>query len=113
MLGTMFSPSALRSARVDAGVTQADAARATGSDVRSIRNWETGVYAPSAEVLAVLARLYAVAPGEFFTHESERPTAPEGAAHDDQESPGNTNAPVTVGAGAGNAGGHEGALTKE
>lgn len=74
MLSTMFSPPALRAARIAAGRTQSDAAVACGVDVRSIRNWETGVYAPSGEVLAVLANLYGLSPGEFFVHEEEAAT---------------------------------------
>lgn len=85
MLSAMFTPSTLRSAREAAEVTQAEAAYAVGSDVRSIRNWETGVHPPSVEVLATLAGLYGVHPGEFFlvhVENGDTPLDPRGKSHE-------------------------------
>lgn len=47
-----------RAVRVRAGMSQADVARAVGTDIGQVSRWESGKHAPSYAFALRLARLY-------------------------------------------------------
>jgi hypothetical protein len=64
-----LNPAALRAARITAGHTLMSAAEGLGrpGSWSVVSRYERGLTDPPTSVLAALARLYGVHPGEFFT----------------------------------------------
>lgn len=94
-------------------MSQKAVAKRAGVSIDTVRRAELGLHEPGANAIGRIAAALGVSIDSLFVHEADGLTSSADDAHDGQQSPGNTNAPVTVGAGAGNAGGHEGASPKE
>lgn len=61
-----LDPAALRAARLAAGHTLMSAAGAVGRSFSAINRYERGEIKPGPDVLAALAFIYGVHPGDFF-----------------------------------------------
>jgi len=66
-----FSPSALREARLKAGVPQERIALDIDRGVDVVRKYEGGQVVPPANVLAALADVLGVDPGDLFADDEE------------------------------------------
>lgn len=55
-----FSPARLKAARLAAGLTQEQVARARGCHPMTVSKWETGVVTPTVSTLLAVAELYGV-----------------------------------------------------
>lgn len=59
----------LKAARVNAGLTQKEAAQEIGVDVSTIFSWENGKTSPKATHLEALCKLYHMPVDHIFLHE--------------------------------------------
>ena len=72
----------LKNARKAKGMTQNDAAKATGIKSTTISNWENGVSRPDVDSLVILCKVYEVTPNDLLEYYYEPETI---AAHHDAE----------------------------
>lgn len=59
----------LKAARVNAGLTQKDVAKAVDVDVSTIMNWENGKSSPRAPQIVALSELYGIPIDNIFLRE--------------------------------------------
>ena len=67
VLSHALDPASLRHARRAAGLTQDDAGAVVGCTGATVSRYESGDIDPSASVLGILAGLYGVGVGAFYT----------------------------------------------
>lgn len=67
-----FVPQRLRAARRHAGIKPELLALQLGRSVHSISAWERGASTPSAVMLARIANVLGIAPGDLYAEEDQR-----------------------------------------
>lgn len=70
-MGLALTPHRIRQARLEAGLTLDEAARAIPCARAGLHNYETGRSAPGGVVLGRMAAAYGVEPSFFYVPESE------------------------------------------
>lgn len=73
-----FSPSRVRAARLDAGLSQREVAEKAGLSLDTVARTERGDHDPGATKLGWIAEALGVHPGQFF-HEPDATPATNGA----------------------------------
>lgn len=62
----------LEKARVNSRLTQADVAHEMGVSLKTIQNWENGIYFPRIDQLYQLMEIYNVSVGDIFLPTKKR-----------------------------------------
>jgi transcriptional regulator with XRE-family HTH domain len=75
-----FSPRRLREARAAAGLRRERVAAEIGRSAFSYTAYELGRTAPAADLVAAMANVLGIPPGELFEQVEQTPAVDEGAA---------------------------------